>query len=610
MNLTIPTVGGEPGPLYASDIDGDLTLIDLHDHTLGKGVQITPAGLNINDDLTLNGNSLTNVLTVVFNASVSASTTPMSLSVAPGGESPQQQDLWFTPDTGVPIQITKNGQVNVVASSIEGETYAAGTFFWTQAQDALPTTPANFDIGSIVLRPNTAGTSFGVQLVPPSAIASQYSINLPLLPSSQKIVTLDQFGNMTAPYTVDGSTIVVDTNVIKVPAGGITDTQIAMATITGDRLVAHTITSRELAAGLNGTWNTNVSTFSQPPFNVRIATVVNGTFTTAFDNASTVDGTTLATNDLILIKNQDDSTQNGVYVVQASGAPVRSTSYDTFGELNNAAVHVTAGTANAGTNWCQIDRLTSLSDNQLWTRGSWSQFTVPDDVTLLIIEACGSGGSGGSGDLNAPSGASGGSGATPQDINQEVTPGEVLDIFVAEGPAGGSGVSPGHDGSDGFPTVINGNDFQLIFPGGAAGLCPAIHGTPVAAVSTYAVSPAIYGTLSAGPSGAGSTATQTTAGFDAARTMFVSTPAKGGTASSGGANRGRPGSGGGSGFGAGGAGGNGMTVGSGNGNNGADGVNYGSGGGGGSGSLSTTHGGDGGKGANGVVKLYWLGNAS
>lgn len=259
MSLVIPTAGTQPGPEYAYNINTSLTLIDQHDHSPGRGVQITPAGLDINSDLSLNSNSLIDALTVVFTASDSASTAPMSLSIAPGGESPPQQDLWYTPDTGVPIQITKNGQVNVIASSIEGETYAAGTFFWTQAQDALPTTPANFDIGSIVLRPNTALTAFGVQLVPPSAISSQYSINLPLLPASQKIMTLDNSGNMAAPYTVDNSTIVIAANVIKVPDAGIGPAQIAATKSLGYDY---------LAPGFDGVWNvystTSSDTFTVP----------------------------------------------------------------------------------------------------------------------------------------------------------------------------------------------------------------------------------------------------------------------------------------------------------------------------------------------------------
>lgn len=201
MNLPVPGVGTEAGPDYAFDINNCLSLIDSHDHTPGRGVQITPAAININTDLSFNNFSATSLNTVVFQPQGSASTTPQSLSVAPGGESPPQQDLWFTPNTGLPIQITKNGIVNVVASSIPGESYAAGTFFWTQTQDGFPNRPANFDIGSITIRPNVDLTTFGVTISPNAGISSQYNFVLPLLPVSTSFLTIDSSGNVSATPT-------------------------------------------------------------------------------------------------------------------------------------------------------------------------------------------------------------------------------------------------------------------------------------------------------------------------------------------------------------------------------------------------------------------------
>jgi len=84
---------------------------------------------------------------------------------------------------------------------------------------------------------------------------------------------------------------------------------------------------------------------------VRVATTTNGTLSTAFDNGSTVDGVVLATNDRILIKDQTDATKNGIYIVQASGAPIRATDADEDDELFSCAVYVEEGTANGGTMW-------------------------------------------------------------------------------------------------------------------------------------------------------------------------------------------------------------------------------------------------------------------
>lgn len=80
---------------------------------------------------------------------------------------------------------------------------------------------------------------------------------------------------------------------------------------------------------------------------VRVATTASGTLASAFANGSTVDGVTLATGDRILIKDQSTQTENGIYVVAASGAPTRATDADSSAELNSATVFVMAGSVNA-----------------------------------------------------------------------------------------------------------------------------------------------------------------------------------------------------------------------------------------------------------------------
>lgn len=80
---------------------------------------------------------------------------------------------------------------------------------------------------------------------------------------------------------------------------------------------------------------------------VRAATTANGTLASAFANGSVIDGVTLATSDRILIKNQSTGSENGIYVVAASGAPTRATDADTGAELAQAAVFVREGTTQA-----------------------------------------------------------------------------------------------------------------------------------------------------------------------------------------------------------------------------------------------------------------------
>jgi hypothetical protein len=87
--------------------------------------------------------------------------------------------------------------------------------------------------------------------------------------------------------------------------------------------------------------------------NVIAATTANGTFASDFENGDIIDGVTLATGDRILIKNQTAGQENGVYYVQATGAPVRVEEFDDQADVqeNPLLVAVLEGTVNGGSVW-------------------------------------------------------------------------------------------------------------------------------------------------------------------------------------------------------------------------------------------------------------------
>lgn len=115
---------------------------------------------------------------------------------------------------------------------------------------------------------------------------------------------------------------------------------------------------------------------------VRAATTVSGTMATDFENGDVIDGVTLATGNRILIKNQSSATENGIYIVAASGAPARSTDADSGSELVNASVYISEGTTLADTQWtCTTNApitvgATSLTFVQLNTGGSGTVTSV------------------------------------------------------------------------------------------------------------------------------------------------------------------------------------------------------------------------------------------
>ena len=95
----------------------------------------------------------------------------------------------------------------------------------------------------------------------------------------------------------------------------------------------------------------NLNSLFDAKGSIKVATTTNGTLATAYANGQTVDSIVLATNDRILIKNQSSQAENGIYIVNASGAPTRATDMDVWSEVPGAFVVVEEGTANADTIW-------------------------------------------------------------------------------------------------------------------------------------------------------------------------------------------------------------------------------------------------------------------
>ncbi len=229
MNLPVPGVGLTDGPQYATDLNACLSLIDSHSHASGQGVPVNTDGLNINADLTIQSHNLTNIRSSRYAIQVA----PLSVATDLGCTYVSGVDLYFNDVNGNQVRITQSGGVagspgsiaNLTAPASASYVSLSSKFVWQSA--AL--TAADMDFGSAIMRNGTA-SSFALTLTPPT-LSSNYSIVLPPLPASQKFMTLDSSGNMTAPWAVDASTIVVAANVVKVPAGGITNTEIANSTI-------------------------------------------------------------------------------------------------------------------------------------------------------------------------------------------------------------------------------------------------------------------------------------------------------------------------------------------------------------------------------------------
>jgi ribosomal protein L24 len=115
------------------------------------------------------------------------------------------------------------------------------------------------------------------------------------------------------------------------------------------------------------------------------ATTANVTLASALENGDTLDGITLATNDRILVKNQTTTSENGIYVVQASGQPTRATDFDTASEVDSGDfVFVSSGTANGSSGWVQTNKPATIgTDPILFTQFAGAgTYTAGTGLTL------------------------------------------------------------------------------------------------------------------------------------------------------------------------------------------------------------------------------------
>ncbi len=207
MNLIVPSVGSTIGPEWAFDINDCLALIDQHDHTPGKGTPITAAGLNIDADLPFNNHFATQLAGLTL---LPQGSTPTLTTIYASGN-----DLYFVDGIGNNVRITQSGGVVGTPGSISNlsppatANYSAisSTFEWKSTASLA----ANMDFGSAIMRNLSPNSTYALTLSPPS-LSSNYTLTLPALPSVQSFMTLGTGGAITAPWTVDDTTIKIVSN--------------------------------------------------------------------------------------------------------------------------------------------------------------------------------------------------------------------------------------------------------------------------------------------------------------------------------------------------------------------------------------------------------------
>lgn len=316
MNLVIPSVGLEPGPDYATDVNNSLSIVDLHDHTSGRGVQVTPAGLNLNSDVAFLSNNATGLRSIRFTSQGS----PLALGTDKGCLYESGVDLYYNDGNGNQIRMTSSGSIVGTPGSITGlvspasATYNAGTgtFIWQSNTNVA----ANMDNASVTIRIPNVVSSAGTTIAASLSLVTPYTITLPTAPpASLSLVTMDNSGNLGTTRTPSIDSLTVSGNItttgstVNIGTGGVVLSNTGTKLITnGDVRVGGVL---ELTSGG--------------------ATLTNSSGTTVFSGDIKIGGSSGAviSNDTTFVKIQQ------LRIGTASTGPLLKESADTSGVLQS-----------------------------------------------------------------------------------------------------------------------------------------------------------------------------------------------------------------------------------------------------------------------------------
>jgi|UniRef100_A0A6C0IQK8 hypothetical protein len=161
-------------------------------------------------------------------------------------------------------------------------------------------------------------------------------------------VTGDVTGNVTGDLTGNAATASAADGGSALELALAAKATSASPTFTGVVTLPAITTSSAATSAATKAYVDSVASGLDTKESVRVATTAAGTLASSFANGETVDGITLATGDRILIKTQADGSENGIYTVNASGAPTRATDFDTDAEVTAGSfTFVEEGTTNA-----------------------------------------------------------------------------------------------------------------------------------------------------------------------------------------------------------------------------------------------------------------------
>lgn len=257
MGLIQSKIGGDFNTWGANEQTNNSTL-DTHTHQNGSGVQITPLGLNINQDLSFQGNNLNLIRALRLNLYPSVLAGPGDVNclyaVSPG-------NIYWNDASGMPIQLGSSGGGGDGYSGIYPQTSAAGSFTILSSASYIEVLVNTNSLAGTITLPPANSVSAGRFFIVKDATANAATHNITVLPAGAD--TIDGAASLlpfvwngqSATFVSDGNTnwgvvagskttiasgeTLTVNGLLNVPFGGLLDVQGgAVLTVLGTEVIS------------------------------------------------------------------------------------------------------------------------------------------------------------------------------------------------------------------------------------------------------------------------------------------------------------------------------------------------------------------------------------
>ena len=220
MSLVLPTDHGS-SDTWDVILDTVFGLVDAHDHSAGKGVQVPMGGLKVDADLSFSfggvSRAITNLRAIDFSAQRASDMTALAgaLFLSDGSGGLAVNELYYRTTGGANVKVTNGASLNVAGFSggIGGDYSAAGalvdfidatdTYRFRQqlgggVQQYARMQSADLDLFEFKANPAAGVPANRVRLARPAALAANYTLTFPgALPSGQAAVQVSAGGVLT-----------------------------------------------------------------------------------------------------------------------------------------------------------------------------------------------------------------------------------------------------------------------------------------------------------------------------------------------------------------------------------------------------------------------------